>query len=471
MNIEKLKATYDEAKKELGALLPPVGDDGKRDWSGVDDARAKDIESKTAALTAAKTEYEAAVDREKSLNGAADLVDTPAVEWTGNSKKAAVDAAGNVEGDDCRTPGVADESAYRKAFDNFIRSNGKNSDHDDRAMFREASKKAGANTPEGIVIPSAIVKSVLSGRTKAMRAKAMREGVDSEGGYAVNPDMAGTVASRTAAPNRLLDMVFRAGASSDVLKVPILNSTGDVYSSDVRIAWTGEEGPAAENTGLENFGTKDINIHDGQFEIATTKSMREDAVFDVGAFIVEKVRDAYDSGIQAAIVTGTGVGQPMGFTQAASGITTFNVGDPTTAAKLIQFIGDLPEQYAQNASVVCNRSWAWQTMGVLTDASNAFIGLLDRRESGLASARSDYLAGFPAVYAAQVATAATNAKVALFGDLRKLYWLVERTVMTIDPIGNGSDAYRRAGADGWYVRFRVGGMVVEPWAGRIAVQA
>lgn len=466
MNIEKLKATYDEAKKELGALLPPVGDDGKRDWSGVDDARAKDIESKTAALTAAKTEYEAAVAREKSLSGAAELADAPPVEWSGNSKKVAVDSAGNVEGDDSRTPGIADESAYRKAFDNFLRSNGKATDHDDLAMFREASKKAGVNTPEGIVIPSAIVKSVLFGRTKAMR-----EGVDQEGGYAVNPDMANMVASRTAAPTRLLDAVYRVGAGSDVLKVPILNSTGDVYSSNVRIAWTGEEGPATENTGLENFGVKEINIHDGQFEVATTKSMREDAVFDVGAFIVDKVRDAYDSGIQAAIVTGTGVGQPMGFTQAASGITTFNVGDPTTAAKLIQFIGDLPEQYAQNAAVVCNRSWAWQTMGVLVDTAGAFIGLLDRRESGLAGARSDYLAGFPAVYAAQVATAATNAKVALFADLRKLYWLVERTVMTIDPIGNGSDAYRRAGADGWYVRFRVGGMVVEPWAGRIAVQA
>jgi len=465
-DIEKLKATYDEARKALGALLPPKGQDGQRDLSGITEEAAKDIETKTAAVTAAKTEYEAAVERAKALDAAARLAETPPVEWTGGSKTVAVDSAGNVEGDDSRTPGVADEAAYRKAFDQFVRSNGKGADHDDLSMFREAHRKAGSNTPEGVVIPSAIVKSVLFGRTKALR-----EGVDPEGGYAVPQQTAGTVASRTAAPSRLIDMVFRAGAASDVLKVPILNSTGDVFSSDVRIAWTGEEGPAAEDTGLENFGVKEINIHDGQFEVATTKSMREDAVFDVGSFIVEKVRDAYDSGIQAAIVTGTGVGQPMGFTQAASGVTTVNVGDPTTATKLIQFVGDLPEQYADGASIVCNRSWAWQTMGVLVDGSGAFLGLLDRRESGLAGARSDSLAGFPTVYAAQMATAATNAKVALFADLRKLYWLVERTVMTIEPVGNGSDAYRRAGADGWYVRFRVGGMVVEPWAGRIAVQA
>lgn len=463
--IENLRATYDEARKDLGALLPPLVD-GQRDYSGVDDARMKGIEEKTAALTAAKAEYEAAVAKANALDGAASLTDTPPIEWAGTARKAAVDSAGNVQGDDAAAPLMAEEANYKAAFDRYLRSNGKTTDHDDLALFGEAQRKSGKNAPEGIVVPPSYVLKAIYGQTKAVR-----EGVDTEGGYAVHPDMSNQLAGRVAAPTRLLDLVFRTGASSDVLKVPGLSSTGDVYSSDVRIAWTGEEGPATEDTGLENFTLKEINIHDGQFEVATTKSMREDAVFDVGAWIVDKVRDAYQTGIQDVIVNGTGVGRPLGFMQAASGVTTFNVGNPATAAGLVQFVGDLPEQYANNAYVVANRSWAWQTVGVMVDTAGAFIGLLSSRQAGLAAAREDALAGFPLVYAAQMAVAGANNRVAMMADLRRLYWLVERTVMTIEPIGNGSDAYRRAGADGWYVRFRVGGLTINPWAGRIAVQA
>ncbi len=465
-NIETLRATFDAARKELGDLLPPVGENGQRDYSGIDDARMKEIEAKTAALSAAKTEYEAAVARAKTLDDAGLLASTPPVTWTGTTRKVAVDSAGRVEGDDSAIPGAAGEDSYLKAFDQLLRTNAKGVSADDFSMFRDVHARSGQGTPEGIVVPAAYVAKAIFGRTKAIR-----EGVDVEGGYAVDPDTYQGVVGRVAAPTRLIDLVNRVGASSDVLKVPGLSSTGDVYSSDVRIAWTGEEGPAVEDTGLENFTLKEVNIHDGQFEVATTKSMREDAVFDVGAWIVDKVRDAYMTGIQDVIVNGTGVGQPLGFMQAASGVTSFNVGNPATPTGLIQFIGDLPEQYANNAYVVANRSWAWQTVGVMADTAGAFIGLLGSRESGLADGRANALAGYPLVYAAQMATAGAGNRVALIADLRQLYWLVERTVMTIEPIGNGSDAYRRAGADGWYVRFRVGGLTINPYAGRIAVQS
>lgn len=464
--IEDLKAAHEAARKKLEEALPAKGADGQIDYSGVDDAKVASIKALTDEFNAAKSAYEAEATKMSALDAARGAVASQTVQWTGQAKAVAVDSAGNVKGDDSEMPGAARETAYKAAFDRFVRSHGRDSDPDDLAMFRDVRAKAGKGSPDGVVIPPELAIKAMFGRVKAMR-----EGVDVEGGFAVPGETYAGVTGKVAAPTRLLDLVNRVGASGDKLSVPGVANTGDVYSSDVRIAWTGEEGPAVEDTGLENFSLREIDIHEGMFEVASTKSMREDAVFDVAGFIAQKVQDAYNTGIQQEIVNGTGVGRPLGFLQAGSGITTFNVGNPATADGLIQFVGDLPEQYAEGAYVVANRSWAFQTVAIMKDTGGAYVGLLGSRDTGLAGARTDALVGHPLVYAAQMPTAGAANRVALIADLRQLYWLVERTVMTIEPIGVGSDAYRRAGADGWYVRFRVGGMIVNPWAGRIAVQS
>jgi len=302
-------------------------------------------------------------------------------------------------------------------------------------------------------------------------AKAMREGVDTEGGYLVPADQSQTILSRTAAPTRLLGAVGRMTTSKDVLDVPVLNATGDEYGSDVRIAWHGEEGTTAEDVGLENWGLKKIEVHNGSFEIAATRPMIEDADFDLESFVVDKATEAYATGINRVIAVGTGIGQPQGIMDTGSGVSTFNVGNPATADGIIQFIGDLPEQYAEGASFLCNRSWAYQTMGLLKDTANNYVGLLQTRDAALAAARTEAVVGYPALFAVQVATAGAANRIACFADFKKLYALVERVALTVEPISNGDRTYRRANATGWYFRFRVGGRVLQPYAGRIAVQS
>lgn len=430
--IESARAAVKAAQARLVEVRAPVE-------AGADDDQS--LKALEAALDAAKDAHdrlESLERKSQALRGASAFAAyASAVSFDGKAGAVSVD-----DGDPDGVLAVGDrvrnatrEGAYKKAFGSFLRGR---ADLADLKLLNEV--------------------------------KAMREGVDTQGGYLVPADQSDQILMRRAAPTRVLGLVNRLTTSRDRLDLPVLNATGDEYGSDVRIAWHGETGTTTEDTGLENWGIRRIDVHNGSFEIAASKPLIEDADFDLESFVSEKAAEAYQTGVQRAVVQGTGTNEPEGFMVAGNGVTTFNIGNPATAAGLVQFIGDLPEQYADAAVVVANRAWAFQTVGTLTDASG-IVGLLDDKQSGLAAPRTFAIAGYPLVGAAQVATAGAGNRVAMFADLRQLYALVERVALTVEPIGPGDRAYRQANAVGWHFRFRVGGRVVQPWAGRIAVQA
>jgi HK97 family phage major capsid protein len=318
--------------------------------------------------------------------------------------------------------------------------------------------------------------AVIRGKGDSADFKALSEGSDPGGGYLVPPDISNRIIMRKAHPTQILGNVFVMTTSRDKVMMPKFKyTTDDIYRSGVRIAWTGETGPSAVDTSLENWGMKTIDVYTGSFEVEAYRDMLEDAAFDIEALVVKEGQMAYALGLDDIVVNGSGVGRPAGILRnvgAADEPPSLNVGNPVTADKLMELVYGLAPQYTENAKFLCNRTNVYATLAQLKDSANNYIfGLFSNTDGGLARAREERLLGHQIIYSAFMPNGAAAANVGVFADFSELYTLVQRLGMTVEPIGPGDREMRRGNKVGWYFRFRVGGAVVQDRAGRVAVQS
>lgn len=316
-----------------------------------------------------------------------------------------------------------------------------------------------------------------SGNVGQTVLKSMQEGLDVGGGYLVPPDMQNQIIMRKAHPTSILGAINTIGSSRDRVMIPKLNyTTDDIYSSGVRIAWTGEIGNSSEDTALDtSWGQVEIPINTGAFEIHISRDLIEDAAADVEAIVTREAQKNYMLGMDNAIVNGTGVGQPKGLLfdpGATDEPPTDNIGNPTTYAELVAFVYGLPPQYAQNAKMLVNRTSVYATWAqILDSANNAVFGLMSNTDGGMARARLDTIFGHDMLFSAFMPAAGAANKVAVFGDFQEGYTHVRRLGLSVEPFAMGDREMRKANKQGLYFRFRSGGAVVQSRALRVGVQS
>lgn len=317
---------------------------------------------------------------------------------------------------------------------------------------------------------------IRSGATPTVM-KAMQEGLDVGGGYLVPPDMQNRIIMRKPHPTSILSAINTIGSSRDRVLLPVLEyTTDDIYSSGVRITWTGETGESAEDTALDSsWGQKEIAIHTGAFEIHVSRDLLEDAMADVESIIVKEAQKSYKLGMDDVVVNGNGVAKPRGLL-ANPGETgeppTDNIGNPTTYAELVAFVYGMPPQYAENAKMLVNRTSVYATWAQIVDAANnSVFGLMSNTDGGMARARLDTIFGHDMLFSAFMPAAAGAAKVAVFGDFDEAYTHVRRVGLSVVPFAEGDREMRKQNKQGFYFRFRSGGAVVQPRALRVGVQS
>jgi len=319
---------------------------------------------------------------------------------------------------------------------------------------------------------SAWLRYVMRGkRLDAADFKTITEGEDTEGGYLVPPEILAEILRRDPHPTSVVDMVRRVPFGSDVLKLPRNNyTTDDIYGNPYRIEWAGERANPASSTDI-SWGEWRCDVHEGYMKIPITRSVLEDASFDLGAYVSEEMRMSYRSDLEKFVVSssGNGVNKPFGILFDPGGSfqpPTVNIGNAVTADGLKDLDNALPPQYDGNAVVVMNKTNVYATLSKLTKTDMGYVfGSVGQNDNNLAGGPVKSLLGKPIVFSAHMPNGAAGAAVAINGDLRKGYLLAERVAMSIRVEDLPSSATVQIVA-----RLRVGGQVFQSRALRVGIQ-
>lgn len=193
----------------------------------------------------------------------------------------------------------------------------------------------------------------------------------------------------------------------------------------------------------------------------------EDELMDTDVALESIITDSFSRAIaeaeDTAFVVGTGHvnKQPEGILN--SSVATVNAGQvgAITADDILKLIYEVPAQYRRNGVLIVN-SKTELALRLLKDSNGQYLW-----QPSLQAGTPATFAGYP-IYnqedVPQIPAAGTAAKVAIFGDIRSGYRIIDRLGMTVQRL---TELYAEAGLVGFKVHYRVGGSVIRPDALRI----
>jgi len=193
----------------------------------------------------------------------------------------------------------------------------------------------------------------------------------------------------------------------------------------------------------------------------------EDELMDTDVALESIITDSFSRAIaeaeDTAFVVGTGHAykQPEGILN--SSVTTVNAGQAGAikADDILKLIYEVPAQYRQNGVLIVN-SKTELALRLLTDTNGQYLW-----QPSLQAGRPNSFAGYP-VYNQEdipnIPDVGTAADVAIFGDIRSGYRIIDRLGMTVQRL---VELYAASGLVGFKVHYRVGGGVIRPDALRI----
>lgn len=220
--------------------------------------------------------------------------------------------------------------------------------------------------------------------------------------------------------------------------------------------WAGEVETRTETTGL-SYGNFDVPNHEIYAMIDISNQMLEDSAFDMETEIREEASDQFAVAEGAAIISGSGVGQPEGLLTASgvgetvSGVATA-IGNATVGADaLLTLKHSVPSAYAANGRWVFNRA----TLGAIRKLKDSNGEYLWNIES-LGLGQPLTLDGDPFVEAPDMPDIAAGSYPLMYGDFRRAYTLIDRIGMDFlrDPYTKATQ-----GKVGFLFRRRLGGKV------------
>lgn len=194
----------------------------------------------------------------------------------------------------------------------------------------------------------------------------------------------------------------------------------------------------------------------------------EDELMDTDVALESIVTDSFSRAIaeaeDTAFVIGTGHTnkQPEGILNGTV-VARVTAGQAAaiTADDILKLIYEVPAQYRRNGVLIVN-SKTELALRLLKDQNGQYLW-----QPSLQTGRPNSFAGYP-VYnqedIPQIPAAGTAADVAIFGDIRSGYRIIDRLGMTVQRL---VELYAESGLVGFKVHYRVGGGVIRPDALRI----
>ena len=225
--------------------------------------------------------------------------------------------------------------------------------------------------------------------------------------------------------------------------------------------WVTETGTRSETTGYTT-GLISIDAHEQYALVDISQAMLEDSAFNMESEMASEFSEQFAKAEGTAVVSGNGVGKPLGFTDTTAGVSSTNsgAGSALTANGLLDLAYAIKSDYLAGARFVMNRT-TFSKILQLEDGEGQkvfHVGL------NLVSGAPSTIIGFPYTLATDMPDIASSAKPIAFGDFSRAYTLVDRVAISIqrDPFTQATSGNVR-----YIARRRVGGTVVLPEAIRL----
>ncbi|RYF07352.1 MAG: phage major capsid protein [Comamonadaceae bacterium] len=293
--------------------------------------------------------------------------------------------------------------------------------------------------------------------TKGDVQAALNKGVATEGGYLAPVEW----------DRSITDRLIEVSPIRSIASVQSISTAGYTKLFNNRGAtsgWVGETAPRPQ-TNTPTFSPLTYKPGELYANPAATQQLLDDSEINLEAWLANEVETefAYQEGI--AFLTGTGANdRPNGLLTYVTGGTnaaTHPWGDiktvgsgavgAVTADSLIDLIYALPDEYTANARFVLNRT-AQGVIRKLKDGQGNYLW-----QPSYVAGQPATIAGYPVTTVAGMPNIAANAVVALFGDFKRGYQIVDRTGVRVlrDPYTNKPFVQ-------FYTTKRVGGGLLNP---------
>jgi len=248
--------------------------------------------------------------------------------------------------------------------------------------------------------------------------KLLSVGDDTEGGYLVPAVRAEGIVQKLVefSPVRELATVVSI-STGDAWEMPREGATN--WAAD----WVSETGSRTQTT-AQSWALERVQVHEMYANPFITQRMLEDTSFDLDSWIDDGLSRRFGVVEGTAFIGGNGVGKPEGLLTPSS-ITTVNTGSAAdiTADGMITTFYTLPEFYAANATWLMRRATI-RVVRQLKDGNGQYLWQL-----GLAGGAPATILDRPYREAMDMPAIAANANVAIFGDIRRAYAIVDRRQM------------------------------------------
>lgn len=237
--------------------------------------------------------------------------------------------------------------------------------------------------------------------------------------------------------------------STDKRGIEVPKRTGQFSASFVS-----ENASRSETTGYTT-GLMSIDAHELYALVDMSQAMLEDSAFNMESEMATEFAEQFAVAEGTAIVSGNGVGKPLGLTDSTAGVGATNSGNANnlTANGLYDLIYAVKSDYLRNARFVMNRGTFAKVLQLEDTAGQKVfhVGL------NLVSGAPSTIAGYGYTLAKDMPDVSAGTKPIAFGDFSRAYTLVDRVNMSIvrDPF-----TQQHLGNVRYTARRRVGGTVV-----------
>lgn len=191
-------------------------------------------------------------------------------------------------------------------------------------------------------------------RLEESRVKAptnyMNESVGADGGYLIAPDFLQEIMRYTFNEEALLPLTRQITTSGNTITVP-KDETTPWGTDGVQVYWLSEA--AVKPDSKPKLGEVNLTLHKMAALVPVSDEMLEDSFIALGQYLRDAVSARIREKTNAAIVAGTGAGQPLGFKNSGALVTVAKeaaqAADTFVAANAAKMYATLPSDSMNNA--------------------------------------------------------------------------------------------------------------------------
>jgi len=276
--------------------------------------------------------------------------------------------------------------------------------------------------------------------------KVLTVGNDTTAGYLAPPEYVRELIKGIVEYSPIRSIARIRSTSQRSIQVP--KRTGEFTAQ-----WVAEEGTRSETTGY-TVGLEEIAAHEMYALVDISEQELEDSVFNLEAEMNSEFTEQFAKAEGTAFVSGNSVGKPEGILTGlpAGRSQTSLTNDVLGANDLVNAAHNVKAEYARNGSWIMSRS-TLATVRKMQDTAGQYIFQPGVYAMGVGS----NILGHPIVECTDMPSVANGTVPVVFGDFRRGYMIVDRTVLSImrDPFTQAASGNVR-----YIARRRVGGQVI-----------